>query len=146
MRMNYYPPCPQPELVMGFCPHSDASGLTILLQVNETVGLQVKKDGFWVPVSPLPDAFVVNIGDALEVVTNGIYRSIEHRATTNSQTERLSIATFLNPRLDGNLGPAPSLLGPKYPAQFKTVSGADFMRGFFSKELNGKSYLDTLRV
>lgn len=34
MRMNYYPPCPQPELVAGLCPHSDAVGLTILLQVG----------------------------------------------------------------------------------------------------------------
>ncbi|CAA0832378.1 Protein SRG1 [Striga hermonthica] len=66
MRMNCYPPCPQPELVMGLCPHSDAVGLTILLQVNEVVGLQVKKDGLWVPVLPLPGAFVVNVGDALE--------------------------------------------------------------------------------
>ncbi|MCE0480769.1 Thebaine 6-O-demethylase [Datura stramonium] len=43
MRLNYYPPCPQPELVMGLCPHSDANGLTILLQANEIEGLQIKK-------------------------------------------------------------------------------------------------------
>lgn len=42
MRMNYYPPCPQPELVTGLYPHSDASALTILLQVNEMEGLQIK--------------------------------------------------------------------------------------------------------
>lgn len=45
MRMNYYPPCPQPELVNGLSPHSDAIGLTILLQVNQVdQGLQIKKD------------------------------------------------------------------------------------------------------
>lgn len=48
MRMNYYPPCPQPEVVMGINPHSDAVGLTILLQVNQVEGLQIKKDGMWV--------------------------------------------------------------------------------------------------
>ncbi|CAK9179612.1 unnamed protein product [Ilex paraguariensis] len=68
MRMNYYPPCPQPELVMGLTPHSDAVGLTILLQVNEIEGLQIKKDGIWIPIVPLPNAFVVNIGDILEVI------------------------------------------------------------------------------
>ncbi|KAK6123941.1 hypothetical protein DH2020_042286 [Rehmannia glutinosa] len=68
MRMNYYPPCPQPELVTGLCPHSDADGLTILLQINEMEGLQINKDGIWIPVSPLPDAFVINIGDMLEVL------------------------------------------------------------------------------
>lgn len=68
MRMNYYPPCPQPEKVIGLTPHSDGSGLTILLQLNEVEGLQVRKDGMWVPVKPLPNAFIVNIGDILEVI------------------------------------------------------------------------------
>lgn len=67
MRINYYPPCPQPEKVIGLTPHSDASGLTILLQLNDVQGLQVRKDGMWVPVKPLPNAFIVNIGDILEV-------------------------------------------------------------------------------
>ena len=67
MRMNYYPPCPQPELVIGARPHSDSIGLTILLQVSDVGGLQVRKDGAWVPIAPLPNAFIVNIGDILEV-------------------------------------------------------------------------------
>lgn len=67
MRMNYYPPCPQPEKVFGLTPHSDAGGLTILLQISEVEGLQVKKNGFWVPIKPLPNAFIVNVGDILEV-------------------------------------------------------------------------------
>ena len=67
VRMTYYPPCPQPERVVGLRPHSDAGGLTILLQVNGVEGLQVKKNGVWIPVNILPDAFVVHIGDAMEV-------------------------------------------------------------------------------
>ncbi|KAK9215158.1 hypothetical protein WN944_007161 [Citrus x changshan-huyou] len=67
LRMNYYPPCPQPEQVPGFKPHSDGSVLTILLQINEMDDLQIKKDGKWVAVKPLPDAFIFNIGDVLEV-------------------------------------------------------------------------------
>ena len=67
VRMTYYPPCPQPERVVGLTPHSDATGITILLQVNGVEGLQVKKDGVWIPVKFLPDAFVVNVGDILEV-------------------------------------------------------------------------------
>jgi len=68
MRINYYPPCPQPELVTGLNSHSDGGGLTILLQGNEVEGLQLKKDGFWIPVKPLPDAFIINLGDMLEVI------------------------------------------------------------------------------
>ena len=57
VRMNYYPPCPQPEQVMGFTPHSDVTGITILLEINGVAGFQIKKDGFWFPVNFLPDAF-----------------------------------------------------------------------------------------
>ncbi|KAF5943964.1 hypothetical protein HYC85_018041 [Camellia sinensis] len=67
VRMTYYPPCPQPEMVMGLTPHSDATGITILLQVNGVEGFQIRKDGIWIPVNFLPDAFVVNVGDILEV-------------------------------------------------------------------------------
>jgi len=67
MRMNYYPPCPQPEKVIGLTNHSDPQGVTLLLQLNEVEGLQIRKDGMWVPVKPLPNAFIVNIGDVLEV-------------------------------------------------------------------------------
>jgi len=68
MRMNYYPPCPQPENVIGLNPHSDASALTILLQANDTEGLQIRKNGQWISVKPLTDAFVINVGDILEVI------------------------------------------------------------------------------
>ncbi|XP_048132576.1 protein SRG1-like [Rhodamnia argentea] len=144
-RMNYYPPCPRPELVIGLTPHSDAIGLTILLQVNEMEGLQVRKEGKWVSVKPLPNAFVVNIGDILEIVTNGTYRSIEHRATVNSMKERLSIATFYSPKLEGEMGPASSLITPDKPALFKRIVVADYFKGLFSRKLEGKSYLDVMR-
>jgi isopenicillin N synthase-like dioxygenase len=67
MRMSYYPPCPQPELVVGLSPHSDATLITILHQLNGVGGLQIKKDGVWMPMDFLPDAFVVNVGDVMEV-------------------------------------------------------------------------------
>lgn len=67
MRMTYYPPCPEPGKVIGLTPHSDASGITVLLQVNGVEGFQVKRDGVWMPVKFLPNALVVNIGDIVEV-------------------------------------------------------------------------------
>lgn len=68
VRMNYYPPCVHAEKVMGLTPHSDAGGLTLLVQVNEVQGLQIKKNGKWVPTEPVPGAFIVNIGDVIEVI------------------------------------------------------------------------------
>ncbi|XWS10828.1 hypothetical protein CRYUN_Cryun38cG0031600 [Craigia yunnanensis] len=145
-RMNYYPACPQPDQAIGLRPHSDAVGLTILLQLNEVEGLQIKKDCKWTPVKPLPNAFIVNVGDILEMVTNGAYRSIEHRATVNSERERLSIATFYSPRYDGEVGPAPSLISPQKPALFKTLRVEEYFKGLFARELHSKSYLDTMRI
>ncbi|KAL2343557.1 hypothetical protein Fmac_004842 [Flemingia macrophylla] len=146
MRMNYYPPCPQPELVMGLNPHSDGGGLTILLQANEVEGLQIKKDGSWVPIKPLPNAFIINLGDMLEIMTNGNYRSIEHRAKVNTERERLSIATFYSPGKDVIVGAAPSLVTQKTPAVFKTISAGEYYSGYLARELRGRSYLDSLRI
>lgn len=146
MRINYYPPCPQPDMTIGFSPHSDADALTILFQLNETEGLQIRKDGNWVSIKPLPNAFVVNIGDIMEIVSNGVYRSIEHRAIVNSTKERLSIATFYSSKLDSELGPALSLIGPSNPATFRRVPLEKYFKEFFAQKLNGKSYLDFMRI
>ncbi|KAK9074935.1 hypothetical protein SSX86_003254 [Deinandra increscens subsp. villosa] len=142
MRMNYYPPCPQPEKVIGLTPHSDAAGITFLLELNGVQGLEIRKDDIWIPVEPLPNAFIVNIGEILEIVTNGQYRSIEHRATVNSEIERLSIATFLNPNMAGEIGPAPSLIAPETPPKFRRATVADFFKNLFSRELKRKTNLE----
>lgn len=63
---NCYPPCPQPELVLGIDPHCDRSLLTVLQQ-GQVSGLEVSKDGKWYSVPPIKDAFVINLGDVSEV-------------------------------------------------------------------------------
>ncbi|XP_027362712.1 protein SRG1-like [Abrus precatorius] len=144
IRMNYYPPCPQPENVLGLKPHTDASALTLLLQANQVEGLQIKKDGTWLSVKPLPNAFIISLGDVLEVMTNGIYKSTEHRAVVNSQKDRISIATFCGPEWSRNIGPTPSLITPERPALFKTLGVADFYKGYLSPEHRGKSYINNV--
>ncbi|KAF7808461.1 protein SRG1 [Senna tora] len=146
MRMNYYPPCPEADKVIGLNPHSDISGITILLQLNEIKGLQIRKDGKWSTVTPLPNAFIINIGDTLEVVSNGIYRSIEHRAIVNKEKERISIATFFAAALDKTIGPVPSLVTPQTPAVYRSIGMSDFLKRYFSRELGGKSHLDFIRI
>eukprot|EP00249_Psilotum_nudum_P002718 c15840_g1_i2 orf=472-1461(-) len=64
--INYYPPCPDPDLTFGISGHSDITCLTILTQ-NDVPGLQVMKNGKWVAVKPVPGSFVVNLGDQTEV-------------------------------------------------------------------------------
>ncbi|KAI3831890.1 hypothetical protein MKX03_022262 [Papaver bracteatum] len=138
MRMNYYPPCPQPEQVIGLTPHSDPGGLTILLELNEVNGLQIRKENIWVPIIPLPNAFIVNIGDILEIMSNGIYHSVEHRATINSTKERLSVAMFNSPIVDTEIGPIHSMITPETPALFRTIG--------YSRKLDGKSLLESMKI
>ncbi|MED6112427.1 Protein DMR6-LIKE OXYGENASE 1, partial [Stylosanthes scabra] len=65
MAINYYPPCPEPDLTYGLPAHADPNAITILLQ-NHVPGLQVLKDGHWVTVKPVPNTFIVNIGDQIQ--------------------------------------------------------------------------------
>jgi len=66
-RINFYPPCSRPDLVLGVKPHTDRPGITVLLQDKEVEGLQVLIDDKWINVPSIPDALVVNLGDQLEV-------------------------------------------------------------------------------
>mgnify|MGYP004702551161 FL=1 len=82
----------------------------------------------------------------MQIVTNGIYKSVEHRATVNLHNERLSIATFFSPKLDGDMGTAPSLITPENPAIFRRISMIDYLKAFLPRELDGKSFIDTMRT
>lgn len=66
LRMNHYPPCPDPSKALGLMHHSDGNLFTILHQ-GDVPGLQVLKDGIWVAVRPHGDGFVINVSDMLQV-------------------------------------------------------------------------------
>ncbi|XP_022945557.1 gibberellin 20 oxidase 1-like [Cucurbita moschata] len=99
LRLNYYPICEKPELVLGTGPHSDPTSITILHQ-DHVSGLQVFVDDQWYSIPPTPDSFVINIGDTFMSLTNGIYKSCLHRAVVNCKESRKSLAFFLCPAHD----------------------------------------------
>lgn len=66
IRLNHYPPCPDPGSTTGLVPHHDANLLTLLYQ-GDVGGLQVLKEGRWVAVRPHSEAFAVNAGNMLQV-------------------------------------------------------------------------------
>ncbi|KAK7320144.1 hypothetical protein RJT34_04878 [Clitoria ternatea] len=105
-----YPACPRPELVKGLRAHTDAGGIILLLQDDKISGLQLLKDGLWVDVPPMRHSIVVNLGDQLEVITNGKYKSVEHRVIARIDGTRMSIASFYSPASDAVIYPAPALL------------------------------------
>ncbi|KAL5126622.1 1-aminocyclopropane-1-carboxylate oxidase [Glycine soja] len=108
-----YPACPKPELVKGLRAHTDAGGIILLLQDDKVSGLQLLKNGQWVDVPPMRHSIVVNLGDQIEVITNGRYKSVEHRVIAQTNGTRMSVASFYNPASDALIYPAPSLLEQK---------------------------------
>ncbi|KAK1304433.1 S-norcoclaurine synthase 1 [Acorus calamus] len=145
VRMNYYPACQQSDKVLGLSPHTDNDTLTILLQVNEVQGLQIKKDGNWVPVTPLPDSFIINIGDVMEILSNGKYKSVNHRSMVDPHKERLSIATFQSPNYDAYIGPLKEITrdGEEH---YKTMQYKEMFKIYLSSKLDGKNYTETMKL
>uniref|UniRef100_A0A6M2EGJ6 Fe2OG dioxygenase domain-containing protein n=1 Tax=Populus davidiana TaxID=266767 RepID=A0A6M2EGJ6_9ROSI len=147
IRMNYYPPCARPDLVLGLSPHSDGSALTVLQQgKGGSVGLQILKDNKWMPVQPAPNAFVINIGDTLEVLTNGKYKSVEHRAVTHKEKDRLSIVTFYAPSYEIELGPIPELVDENNPCIYRTYNHGEYSKHYVTSKLQGKKTLEFAKV
>jgi isopenicillin N synthase-like dioxygenase len=82
----------------------------------------------------------------LQILSNGAYKSIEHRATVNSEKERISIAMFFSPKFEAEIGPATSMLTPQNPPLFKRIGMEEYVKNFFSSNLNGKSHLEKMRI
>jgi isopenicillin N synthase-like dioxygenase len=93
----------QADSPQGVGAHRDAGVLTLLLAESGSRGLQVRgPDGEWIDVDPLPGAFIVNIGEMLEIASGGYLRATEHRVKLSSR-ERISVPYFFNPRLDAGI-------------------------------------------
>ncbi|KAK4429783.1 protein DMR6-LIKE OXYGENASE 2 [Sesamum alatum] len=132
---NYYPPCPQPELTLGLPAHTDLNALTVLMQSEDVTGLQVMiKDGEWISIDPVPNAFVVNIGDQIQVLSNGRYKSVHHRAVTNKDLERVSIAMFYGPNKDTVVGPIEELVDEEHPPMYRSYRYEEFLEEFHRQE------------
>lgn len=86
--------------------HTDYGVLTILLQ-DDTGGLQVETQGQWIDAPPLAGSFVCNLGDMLDRMTGGRYRSTPHRVRNPAQRERLSFPFFFDPAWDAAVRPIP---------------------------------------
>ncbi|KAK9704850.1 hypothetical protein RND81_07G015100 [Saponaria officinalis] len=131
LAVHHYPPCPDPSLTLGTRSHSDTGLIAILLQGN-VPGLQVLKDGEWIGVEAIPDAFVVNIGYVLQFVSNGKLLSVEHRAVTNKDQSRISAAFFIAPANDSIIEPAKAVINAEKPPKYKSFRYADFVKTFRS--------------
>lgn len=109
-KVSNYPPCPKPDLIKGLRAHTDAGGIILLFQDDKVSGLQLLKDDQWIDVPPMRHSIVINLGDQLEVITNGKYKSVMHRVIAQTDGTRMSLASFYNPGDDAVISPAPALV------------------------------------
>ncbi|KAJ4830122.1 hypothetical protein Tsubulata_001337 [Turnera subulata] len=146
---HYYPWCPQPDLTLGITSHTDNGGLTVLLQ-NQVGGLQVRHGDDWVDVMPVHGGLVINIGDFLQIVYNGEYKSVQHRVLANSSKEpRISIADLFSPsdwQASGSHGPLPELVSPEKPALYRNFTHREVLQLFYDEGLVNKSLVDKFKL
>jgi isopenicillin N synthase-like dioxygenase len=98
------PAAPDEEPRWGVGEHTDYGLLTILKQ-DDTGGLQVKSGGRWIAAPPVPGAFLCNIGDMLDRMTAGQYKSTPHRVQNVTRRDRLSFPFFFDPSFDARIEP-----------------------------------------
>uniref|UniRef100_A0A0D6QX66 aminocyclopropanecarboxylate oxidase n=1 Tax=Araucaria cunninghamii TaxID=56994 RepID=A0A0D6QX66_ARACU len=105
-KVSHYPPCPRPDLITGLRPHTDAGGVILLFQDDVVGGLEVLNNGKWIDVQPMINAIVIDVGDQVEAISNGKYKSAWHRILATENGNRRSVASYYNPSLDAVIGPA----------------------------------------
>ncbi|KAK4759489.1 hypothetical protein SAY87_022620 [Trapa incisa] len=135
LQLNHYPACPDPERVMGLAAHTDSTLLTILHQ-NNASGLQVQREGdCWRTVPPLAGALVVNVGDLLHILSNGLYPSILHRVVVNRTNHRLSVAYLYGPPSRVEISPLKKLISTAHPPLYRPITWTEYL-GTKAKHFN----------
>ncbi|CAN4089455.1 unnamed protein product [Withania somnifera] len=132
MAINFYPPCPEPELTYGLPAHTDPNSLTILLQDLQVAGLQVLKDGKWLAVKPQPDAFVINLGDQLQS-----YRKLGQ--------SRMSVASFLRPCDSAKISAPKLLTEDGSPVIYRDFTYDEYYKKFRSGNLDQEHCLELFK-
>ncbi|PWA72667.1 Non-heme dioxygenase N-terminal domain-containing protein [Artemisia annua] len=145
LRVNFYPKCPQPDLTLGLSSHSDPGGITFLLPDENVSGLQVRRGEQWITVKPARHAIIANIGDQIQVLSNAIYKSVEHRVIVNPDKERVSLAYFFNPKSDLLIHPAPELVTPETPPLYPSMTFDEYRLFIRTRGPQGKSQVESLK-
>lgn len=137
-RIFNYPPLPDGEQLWSVGEHTDYGILTILKQ-DDSGGLQVKSKSDWIEAPPLENSFVCNLGDMLDRMTGGLYRSTPHRVRNQSAKHRLSFPFFFDPNFNAEVKPIQSNLIPSDDSRerWDKANVHDF-RGTYGEYLLGK--------
>ena len=106
--------------------HSDF-GIVTLLLTDHNPGLQIYYQDEWIDVPPKAQAFVINIGDMLELWTNGLYKSTIHRVLTKGDGERYSIPFFLDPKFDAIIKCLDCCTDEDSPPKYRPTTAGEYL-------------------
>ncbi|CAL5032386.1 unnamed protein product [Urochloa decumbens] len=135
--IHRYPPCRRPEAVIADRQHGGAHRRARL----DGAAARRRHAG--------SSALVVNVGDILHVLTNGAYRSAEHRVVVNAERGRTTAVVFQGASVGGMVAPLPELLagaGGGEAARYRAVPRSEYLNVRFSALAQRKGFLDTLKL
>lgn len=113
---------------VGIGAHADYSWFTLVNQLSDTPALEVlNHNGQWVSAPPIPNTLVCNVGDFLEMATNGELVSTVHRVVNKTGEERYSIPYFFSPSKDVLIETLPTCVSEGKPAM-KPIAAGDWHR------------------
>ncbi|KAF3973513.1 hypothetical protein CMV_003066 [Castanea mollissima] len=99
-----------------------------LRETCQEYGQEMRKtDGEWVRVKPTPGAYIINVGDIIQVWSNDRYESVEHRVMVNSERERFSLPFFFNPAHYTMVKPLEELTDEQNPAKYRAYNWGKFI-------------------
>ncbi|KAL8032254.1 hypothetical protein ABFX02_13G083900 [Erythranthe guttata] len=143
-RLNHYPPCPDlrassnARSLIGFGEHTDPQIMSVL-RSNDVSGFQIcLKDGAWVSIPPDPSSFFLNVGDSLQVMTNGRFRSVKHRvlASDNNMKSRVSMIYFGGPPLTEKITPLREVMEEGEESLYKEYTWSDYKKSAYETKLS----------
>ncbi|CAN1227345.1 Gibberellin 2-beta-dioxygenase, partial [Linum grandiflorum] len=121
LRLNHYPSCPE---------------IVSVLRSNNTTGLQIcLKDGTWVPVPPDQSSFFVIVGDALQVMTNGRFKSVKHRVMTDPAKSRMSMIYFAGPPLSEKIAALESIMEDGEESRYEEFTWSEYKQSAYKSRL-----------
>jgi len=148
MTVNNYEKCPEMAgSMLGLAAHSDYGCITILLQSCEGLQIVDRNTNTWKAV-PLecPDALHVQIGDYLEVLSNGQYKGLVHRVILDCK-KRMSIASMHGLSMDEVVTAAKEQVDEQHPKGYRDSCFIDFLSYISKNDFNnGCSFIDSLRI